>query len=110
MLHSLSILLALAAFTALRTHAQSSTPNCYACPPEDQLGFAIGVKDETTDPIFCSYPAVVGEDPNDFFCTYSRVCLFISHQRDPLLNNLPLSRRPESSSPIMMQASVSPTL
>jgi len=22
-------------------------------------------------PFFCSYPAVAGEDPNDFFCTYS---------------------------------------
>src|SRR5258708_7962522 len=43
------------------------------CPPQDGLGFALGDHDESTDPIFCSYPAVKGEDPNDFFCTYSAV-------------------------------------
>ena len=42
------------------------------CPPQDGLGFGLGVSDTSTDPIFCSYPAVAGEDPNDFFCTYDR--------------------------------------
>jgi hypothetical protein len=41
------------------------------CPPKDNLGFPLGQSDESTDPIFCSYPAVPGEDPNDFFCTYN---------------------------------------
>jgi K319L-like, PKD domain len=41
------------------------------CPPTDQLGFALGEYDTSTDPIFCSYPAVAGEDPHDFYCTYS---------------------------------------
>lgn len=47
-------------------------PGCFACPPQDQLGFLVGQKDESSDPIFCSYPAVAGEDPHDFFCTYSK--------------------------------------
>jgi hypothetical protein len=42
------------------------------CPPQDQLGFSLGDSNTSTDPIFCSYPAVPGENPNDFFCTYSR--------------------------------------
>ena len=42
------------------------------CPPQDQLGFPLGQSDISTDPIFCSYPAVEDEDPNDFFCTYSQ--------------------------------------
>ena len=43
----------------------------FQCPPADQLGFGLRQSDLSTDPIFCSYPAVEGEDPNDFFCTYS---------------------------------------
>ena len=43
----------------------------YACPAQDALGFALGPGSNTGDPLFCSYPAVAGEDPNDFFCTYS---------------------------------------
>jgi hypothetical protein len=74
MYRNLSILITVAIIT-LRAYAQSSTVNCYACPPEDQLGFALGEKDENADPIFCSYPAVPGEDPLDFFCTYNRVRL-----------------------------------
>ena len=55
----------------------SQGPNCFRCPPEDQLGFAVAQKDENSNPIFCSYPAVEGEDPNDFFCTYSFVGLIL---------------------------------
>ncbi|KAH9213045.1 hypothetical protein DL95DRAFT_303046, partial [Leptodontidium sp. 2 PMI_412] len=43
----------------------------YTCPPQDNLGFSVSSENTSSDPIFCSYPAVVGEDPNDFFCTYS---------------------------------------
>jgi MYXO-CTERM domain-containing protein len=43
----------------------------FTCPPTDQLGFALGPGSGGGDPLFCSYPAVAGEDPNDFFCTYS---------------------------------------
>ena len=46
--------------------------NPIQCPATDTLGFALGVSDTTTDPIFCSYPAVSGEDPYDFFCRYSK--------------------------------------
>jgi hypothetical protein len=53
------------------TATQSGSGPGFTCPPTDQLGFAVGDTDYTSDPIFCSYPAVAGEDPNDFFCTYS---------------------------------------
>jgi hypothetical protein len=52
----------------------STIPSAYTCPPQDEAGFALENSDVTTDPIFCSYPAFPGEDPNDFFCTYSMVC------------------------------------
>jgi hypothetical protein len=45
-------------------------PTTATCPATDDLGFALGNNDTTTDPIFCSYPAVPGENPNDFYCTY----------------------------------------
>jgi hypothetical protein len=47
------------------------TASAYTCPAQDNLGFSLGQSDTTTDPIFCSYPAVAGENPNDFYCTYS---------------------------------------
>jgi hypothetical protein len=65
----------------------------FSCPPTDQLGFAVGpppnYQNTSTDPIFCSYPAFEGEDPNDFFCTYSfftgagngQQCRFMPTQR-----------------------------
>jgi cysteine-rich repeat protein len=40
-----------------------------SCPPEDELGFPLG-QSSPGPPLFCSYPAVEGEDPNDFFCDY----------------------------------------
>ena len=46
-------------------------PVAYTCPPTDGLGFALGDNTTNTDPIFCSYPAVAGENPMDFFCDYS---------------------------------------
>jgi hypothetical protein len=48
--------------------------SCFTCPPTDNLGFAVA--DHSVDSsgvLFCSYPAVAGENPNDFFCTYSTV-------------------------------------
>jgi hypothetical protein len=57
--------------TVTFTNRPVAAPGSFRCPPDDQLGFAVAVKDETTDPIFCSYPAVEGEDPFDFYCTYS---------------------------------------
>jgi hypothetical protein len=44
----------------------------FTCPPQDQAGFPLGQSNLTTNPIFCSYPAVPNENPNDFFCTYSK--------------------------------------
>jgi len=51
----------------------SSTPpaNCYTCPGADSLGFTVGSTSDSNGALFCSYPAVPGEDPNDFFCNYS---------------------------------------
>jgi len=43
----------------------------YTCPPQDEGGFPLGQSDTSTNPIFCSYPAFAGENPNDFYCTYS---------------------------------------
>jgi len=42
------------------------TPS-FECPATDVAGFPLEVHDDT---LFCSYPAVPGEDPNDFFCRY----------------------------------------
>jgi uncharacterized repeat protein (TIGR01451 family) len=44
----------------------------FTCPSQDNAGFALGQSNLTTNPIFCSYPAIQGENPNDFFCTYSQ--------------------------------------
>jgi len=43
----------------------------FHCPAQDYAGFPLDVNNTSTDPIFCSYPVFPGEDPNDFFCTYS---------------------------------------
>jgi hypothetical protein len=43
----------------------------FQCPASDRGGFPLGLSNPSSDPIFCSYPAVPGENPQDFFCTYS---------------------------------------
>jgi hypothetical protein len=73
MVRALTLLVFIATAFVVGSYAQSQTPGCFACPPEDTLGFELGEHDETTDPMFCSYPAEEGEDPNDFFCTYSKI-------------------------------------
>ncbi|KAF8185448.1 hypothetical protein BJ912DRAFT_927477 [Pholiota molesta] len=50
----------------------SGTPSAFVCPAADTANFPLAENNLTTDPIFCSYPAFAGEDPNDFFCTYSK--------------------------------------
>ncbi|KAJ7260450.1 hypothetical protein B0H12DRAFT_992859, partial [Mycena haematopus] len=51
----------------------SSTASCMAtCPPKDTGGFALAQSNTSTDPVFCSYPAEPGENPNDFYCTYNK--------------------------------------
>lgn len=65
---------------AILVHARASpsgTPTSYICPSEDSAGFSLGARNEDTDPMFCSYPAFPGENPDAFFCTYSMVC-FVS--------------------------------
>ncbi len=53
----------------------SSVPTTgYTCPSADNGGFSLGDSDLNSSPIFCSYPATPGENPNDFYCTYSAVC------------------------------------
>jgi len=47
-------------------------PTCYSCPATDDAGFSVGPTNTSTDStITCPYPAVPGEDPNDFYCQYS---------------------------------------
>ncbi|KAJ6508346.1 hypothetical protein C8R45DRAFT_786534, partial [Mycena sanguinolenta] len=49
----------------------SGTPQCTAsCPTQDEAGFPIANHSNSRGVLFCSYPAVPGEDPNDFYCTY----------------------------------------
>src|SRR5262245_196379 len=40
-----------------------------SCPLEELAGFPLG-DPHAGPPLFCSYPASAGENPNDFFCTY----------------------------------------
>jgi hypothetical protein len=50
-------------------------PCIYWCPAQDNLGFQLGppgTKETETD-FQCSYPAVEGENPDDFYCLYSKV-------------------------------------
>jgi hypothetical protein len=62
----------LVAFTAHAVpQGQPSSTSCFNCPPTDEAGFPLGNSDTTSNPIFCSYPAFSGENPNDFFCTYN---------------------------------------
>ena len=56
--------------TVTFTNHVVSPPPGFTCPAQDQAGFPLGEHDESTDPIFCSYPAFPGENPNDFFCSY----------------------------------------
>jgi len=35
------------------------------------LGFTLGQNSDNAGILFCSYPALAGEDPNDFFCRYN---------------------------------------
>ena len=77
LLFTLSALLALAAVHAAPQGQPSNVPTCtFSCPPQDQSGFALGVHSDDGTNLFCSYPAVEGEDPNDFFCKYSDVSNF----------------------------------
>jgi hypothetical protein len=43
----------------------------FSCPPQDELGFPLGQNSNSGGVLFCSYPAVPNENPNDFFCTYN---------------------------------------
>ena len=58
----------------------------FMCPPEDQLGFPVGpepvYQNECGGVLFCSYPAMPAEDPNDFFCTYSTTTGFLIADHD----------------------------
>ena len=77
MMFNILTLLTLALWTAQPfVHADpSAVPSTsYTCPSQDSAGFSLGTTNYATEPIFCSYPAVAGEDANDFYCTYSSVC------------------------------------
>jgi hypothetical protein len=55
-------------FTNTQTLALGST---FSCPSADEAGFAVGSTNTASNPIFCSFPAFSGENPDDFYCTYS---------------------------------------
>ncbi|GAQ90551.1 hypothetical protein KFL_006540050 [Klebsormidium nitens] len=46
----------------------------HACPPRDRLSYPLGPGSTsgcpTSGTLFCSYPALPNENPNDFFCNY----------------------------------------
>lgn len=68
----------LAAVASAYPHApalprRSASPCTYTCPPADALGFTAATNSNDGTTLFCSYPAFEGENPNDFFCTYSAV-------------------------------------
>jgi len=49
----------------------SGSSGCYQCPPQDNLGFALGDHSDADGKLFCSYPTSPNEDPNVFFCRYN---------------------------------------
>ncbi|KDQ49753.1 hypothetical protein JAAARDRAFT_82108 [Jaapia argillacea MUCL 33604] len=61
----------LSVFAAVAPRTPSGIASCYSCPGTDGLGFGVGQHTNDGTTLFCSYPAVPGEDPNDFFCDYS---------------------------------------
>jgi len=71
-------LLSLFFFLAAGFIVGSSAQNCFSCPTIDGGNFVLGKKTETSDPIFCSYPVMVKEDPNDFYCTYNVVRFYFT--------------------------------
>ncbi|EDR01552.1 uncharacterized protein LACBIDRAFT_295587 [Laccaria bicolor S238N-H82] len=83
LLFTLSALLALAAVHAAPGSQPSNVPTCtFSCPPVDQLGFAVGAHSNDGTNLFCSYPAVAGEDANDFFCKYSETTGALTQDHD----------------------------
>ncbi|KAF5314640.1 hypothetical protein D9611_007121 [Ephemerocybe angulata] len=53
----------------------SSQPQCdYICPPLDKAGWRpVPLLDPSPTEMFCSYPTVIGENPLDFYCIYSKI-------------------------------------
>jgi hypothetical protein len=73
---TLSVLLAFITVHAVPQGQPSSVPTCTPiCPSQDLAGFSLVANSNDGVTLFCSYPAFTGEDPNDFFCTYSSVSL-----------------------------------
>ncbi|KJA13093.1 hypothetical protein HYPSUDRAFT_81168 [Hypholoma sublateritium FD-334 SS-4] len=74
MMFNILTLLTLALWTAqplVRADPSAVPYSGYTCPTADSAGFSLATPNYATEPIFCSYPAVAGENPNDFYCTYS---------------------------------------
>jgi hypothetical protein len=57
--------------SSIADKATVSGSSSFTCPPQDSVGFPLGTSNTSSNPIFCSYPAVSGEDPKDFYCEYS---------------------------------------
>jgi len=62
---------ALVSLVAPLPAAAASPAGCYVCPSQDNAAFPLGPGSNTGNPLFCSYPAFGGENPNDFYCTYN---------------------------------------
>ncbi len=60
--------------TATSTNTATDKPTYdYDCSNSNALGVPLGTSDLSINPIFCSYPVVAGENPDDYYCTYSDV-------------------------------------
>jgi hypothetical protein len=59
----------------------------YSPPPEDEAGFPAGTgpgdESDSGAVLFISYPAFPGENPNDFYCTYSDTTGALITDNDP---------------------------
>ncbi|KAG8871420.1 hypothetical protein FRB98_000779 [Tulasnella sp. 332] len=49
----------------------SGVSSCFTCPSQDTLSYPLGNHSDDDGVLFCSYPSIVNQDPNDFFCTYN---------------------------------------
>ena len=97
---TLSVLLVFVAVRAAPQGQPSGAPACtYSCPPVDLGGFDVGTVSDEGTTLFCSYPAIAGESPDDFYCKYSDVSLLqriymfgLTHAKSNL-TSLPASSR-----------------
>ena len=64
-----SAVTSVAAGSSVTDQATVAGSGGFTCPSTDEAGFPLGYT--STYPIFCSYPAFPGENPDDFYCIYN---------------------------------------